>query len=273
MKPIYLNEETKTKLFEKFAGEFMKHLNQGCFEGKSSFTFTADLGTKAKNKIKIVYTPEAYLKMMKLVASFDSEVSWFGLVDRKSPTEFYVYDVLVCKQQVSGAKVDTKDEDMVEFICSLTDEQSDHMHFQAHSHVNFDTFASGTDLQNQEDILGNMPGHEGFYIFQIWNKKGDINTYLYDLDNNVFYDRNDVEVKIDGLDAFIDSATKLVEKKTYGCYYYPRYDKPGKTYYESWGAYGGDYGYSGGGWQGKSNDFAKVPKEKVVDINDWEEDY
>ena len=131
------------------------------------------------------------------------------------------------------------------------------MHFQAHSHVNMSTSASGVDLQNQADVVRNM-GKDGFYIFQIWNKKGDISTYLYDLDNNVFYDSKDVDIAVEDplgtVDDFIDSIDKLVIEKKY----YPYQNKtpaakseptylPG--YYANGGYYDKDGFYTGyGDW-------------------------
>ena len=156
-----------------------------------------------------------------------------------SDKSYRVYDVKVCKQFVTGGKVDTEDEDTLKFFESLTDDEAEHMHFQAHSHVNFDTGASGTDMENQSDVVRNM-GKSGFYIFQIWNKKGDISTYLYDLDNNIFYDSKDVELDIEdemgSLSDFVESTRELVvEKKVYpyqvyqsGYQYQPEKKKKGK---------------------------------------------
>ena len=219
MKPINLSEDEKLKLFEKFLDKFKEEINNYVFNDSASLTIKTNFGKVAEEKVTIRYTQETFLRMQALVEYFSSEVAWYGLCERISKKEFRVYDVKVCKQTVSGAKVDTEDEDTLEFFSQLTDEEAEHMHFQAHSHVNMSTGASGVDLQNQQDVIRNM-GKTGFYIFQIWNKKNDINTYLYDLDNNVFYDRKDVYIEIEDslgtLDNFIDSVTDLVtEKKLY----------------------------------------------------------
>jgi hypothetical protein len=135
----------------------------------------------------------------------------------------------------------------------------EHLHFQGHSHVKMSTEASGIDLQNQTDVVTNM-GKSGFYIFQIWHKNRDINTYLYDLDNNIFYDKKDVLLEIeDGtktIDDFVLSTAELVCEKKYTPYYNyngnftnyanNQYHKPSKTpkdpaylpgYYGGYGAY------------------------------------
>lgn len=227
MKPIKLTEEMKLVLFQEVIKKFDEQMNNYGFNTTdANISVKTNFSKQADEKVIISYTQQAYLRMRELVQFFDSEVAWYGLVEQIDPLHYHVYDVKVCKQYVNGTKVDTEDEDMFEFFSSLTDEEAEHMHFQAHSHVNMSTSASGTDVQNQEDIMKNLSG-KGFYIFQIWNKKDDISTYLYDLDNNVFYDSKDVLIDIEGVDDFITSVADLVEKKATT---YP-YQKNG---YTSW---------------------------------------
>ena len=251
MRPLKLNEKEKSELINKLLKQFMASLDNYTFGNSTKISFEANIGGKLKEKIKLVYSPSAWLKMNALVDNFSSEVSWFGLVNKTdSPLMYYIYDVLVCKQQVNGAKVDTEDDDMLEFLSGLTDEEAEHLHFQAHSHVNMSTSASGTDLQNQADILANMPGNDGFYIFQIWNKRGDINTYFYDLKNNVFYDKDDVEILVEDetygtIDNFIAESKKMVtgiEPKKKKDNVKENKNSGGTTKYY----YGGGYGYEDG---------------------------
>lgn len=234
MKPIYLTEEAKIQLFNKFFEKFKKELDNFAFNtSDTSMTVKTDFSEVAKEKVMIVFTQEAFLRMQALVDFFDTEVGWYGLVDRIDDKTFRVYDVKVCKQYVDGTKVDTDDDDMIEFFGSLSEDEANHMHFQAHSHVKMSTGASAVDLQNQQDVVKNM-GKTGFYVFQIWNKSGDINTYLYDLDNNVFYDRKDVMIEIEDslgtVDDFLGSVADLVEeKKKYPYQYqYGNYNKDSK---------------------------------------------
>ena len=232
MRPINLSNEAIEKLYGEFLEKFKNEIANYGFNGGSSMTIKTNFEEVAKEKVIIRYTQEAFLRMQALVDFFDSEVAWYGLCERLGEKEFRVYDVKVCKQEVTGAKVDTSDEDTLEFFCSLTDDEAEHLHFQAHSHVKMSTGASGTDIQNQQDVVKNM-GKTGYYIFQIWNKNNDINTYLYDLDNNVFYDRKDVMIVIEDslgdLDDFIASiADRVVEKKAY------QYQYGGNSYYNNY---------------------------------------
>ena len=225
MKPIILNEETKKALLLKFIEKFDKELDDFEFGmNESKFSMSVDMSEVAKEKITILYTPEAYLKMQALVDYYDTEVGWYGLVQKLNDKTYRVYDVKLCKQYVDGGKVDTEDEDTLEFFNSLTDDEAEHMHFQAHSHVKMSTSASGIDLQNQADVVHNMGG-SGFYIFQIWNKNNDVNTYMYDIDNNVFYDRKDINLEIEyeaqTINDWVEATEDLVcEKKAVYPYQY-----------------------------------------------------
>ena len=215
MKPIKLTEDMKLLVFNDMVKKLEEQMNSYGFNTTdASITIKTNFVQTAKEKVVISYTQQAYLRMRELVQFFDTEVAWYGLVQQIDQLHYKVYDVKVCKQYVNGTKVDTEDEDTIEFFNSLTDEEAEHMHFQAHSHVNMSTSASGTDVQNQEDVISNLGG-KGFYIFQIWNKKDDISTYLYDLDNNTFYDRKDVLIDVEGVDEFIAGVADLVQKKTY----------------------------------------------------------
>lgn len=232
MKPIYLTKEIEEdmlkKFFEKFKKEwanFRDNLND------TKFSVTQEFSEAAKEKVTILFSQQAYLRMKALVDYFDTEVAWYGLVEKLEPKKYRVYDVRVCKQYVSGAKVDTEDEDTLEFFNSLTDDEAEHMHFQAHSHVKMSTGASCVDQQNQADVVSSM-GKKGFYLFQIWNKQGEISSYVYDLDDNMYYDSKDVIIDIEDekgtLLDYIDTVEKLVQEKKFS---YP-YQVYNNTYYK-----------------------------------------
>ena len=219
MKPIVLTDKAKEVMIKHFMEKFNKALDEYAFNiDKKKFSFEAEINQVAKEKVHIIYNPTAYLRMLKLVNHYESEVTWYGLIKKLEDKKYYVYDVIVCPQYVSGAKVDTDDDETLEFFSNLSDEQAENMYYQAHSHVNFSTEASGVDMQNQIDILGNMLNKDGFFLFQIWNKKGEVSTYLYDLGANIFYDSKDVEMEIEdpdyeSLDAFIEANKSLVKKR------------------------------------------------------------
>ena len=230
MRPLKLSEEQKMNIYCDFLSRLETTLNNYNGEVKDdSITVKTGLNSVASDKITIKYTREAYLRMQALVDSFNTEVMWYGLSEKTGEKEYKIYDVRMCKQYVTGTKVDTEDEDTLEFYDELSEEELNHLRFQAHSHVRMSTSPSGTDTQNQQDIVQSLSG-QGYYIFQIWNKSGDINTCLYDIDGNTYYDRKDIDLVIEdsmgSLKDFVSYAETLVLEKKYPYQtYYPQQKK------------------------------------------------
>lgn len=214
MKPIFLNEADKEKMIEEFKKELE---NQESFDGKISFTRTLTYKKDQFDPAIIMYTPNAYIKMVSLVKDFDSEVAWHALVKRSDTAQdiFVVYDVLVYPQEVTGVTVNTDQEEYTKFLIDLDEDTANNMLMQCHSHVNMGTTPSGVDTEHQNNILKTMTS--GFYIFQIWNKRGEINSWIYDLDNNILYEKDDVIIDIatdNGIiSEFIADAKAIVKKK------------------------------------------------------------
>lgn len=191
MKPIYLDDQQKEKLIQ----DIIKSVSE-CRLTDGIFSFTKRFGNLEKHpNATLMYTADAYLKMKSLVDFYETEVFWHGLVKRLSDTEFMIYDILCPQQTVTGATVDTDEVDCMEFQESLTDEQANNLFMHGHSHVSMATTPSSTDLNHQKEIVHSLQ-QQGFYIFQIVNKQGVINTMIYDLDQNIYYDKNDVDLEI-----------------------------------------------------------------------------
>ena len=78
------------------------------------------------------------------------------------------------------------------------------------------TTPSGVDITHQEKILDQLEDSM-FYIFMIWNKRGDKTIKIYDLEKNILFDTTDVTVQIQdnefGLSVFLEDAKKLVQDK------------------------------------------------------------
>lgn len=235
MKPIILSQEAKVTLMNEMVHKFAEALNDYEFNiNETKFSYEKSFSVKAKDKIIIRFTPQAYLRCLEMVKSYSSEIGWYGLIKKLDNHTYQVYDIIVCNQRVSGGRVITDDEDMIEFYETLTDDQAEYLHFQAHSHVNMSTSPSSVDLENQASTVKNMGG-TGFYLFQIWNKSLDINSFLYDLDNNVFYDKNDIEVVVDddqfgSITEFISSLKDKVSSMTYTSGSGTSYGYQSKTY-------------------------------------------
>ncbi len=210
MKKLKLSKQDKEKLLAEFSKKIDKYEDE---LKDTEISFEKNLSEKAKEKITIYFTPEAYIESQALVKNFDGEVGWHGLIEKIDDNAYIVTGIIVYPQVVNGAR--TLDPTKTNKWYEDHEDVLDLLHFQAHSHVNMSTSPSSTDMENQKNIVRNLQG-EGFQLFQIWNKSGDINSFLYDLDNNVMYDRNDIQIEIvkednSTVSEFIQKAKEMVE--------------------------------------------------------------
>ena len=167
---------------------------------------------KSPEKVKIFYTPEAFSKTVRLIMSHSTEIAWHCLV-RKKGADYEVYDVLSYPQTVGPAHVhvkmgrsfgDGKPKDPTKYyidwynevVLEMPEEEEANLCGQCHSHVNMGTTPSSVDLTQQKEEL-ELKGGKGYYLFQIWNKKLEVNTFLYDLDAGILYEKNDVDVIVE----------------------------------------------------------------------------
>ena len=219
MKPIVLTDELIQKMQEEFVKTLREaKLSDGGVKYEKKFYYPDDEGLK---KAKILYTPFAMLKQRMLLDQFSTEVAWHGVVERRDDTTFVIKDVLVYPQEVTGSTVNTDQELYQKWMMELPDEVYNNLRAQIHSHVNFGTSPSVVDLTHQEKILG-MMGKDDYYIFMIWNKKGEKTVKIYDLGNNILYENADivVDVEDDGSEmsqllTFMSKANELVKTKSY----------------------------------------------------------
>lgn len=215
MKMIKMNQETKASLAEK-----LEKFKEGILESfgtkkglPDSVKFDFPLGKigtlKDKEKVQVVFTNEVYKKMMALVNKASKEVGWYGSARRESDKRFVIYDIYLPPQKVTGATVETDDEEYALWSAGLTDEQFTNMKFFGHSHVYMGVTPSGVDTTFQENILQNT---EDFYIFGIFNKSKSWWINVYDVKNNVLYEKEDIDYLYQGDDAE-DWAKDQIEKK------------------------------------------------------------
>lgn len=228
-------------------------------DGKISFIKTI---TSPNEKATLYFDPLAWRKMQTLIKEFDKEVAWHGVAYRgedETKNEYFITDILVYPQKVTGATVNTDQEKYEMWLMQHEDEVFNNIRMQGHSHVNMATSPSGVDETHQAKILEQLED-DMFYIFLIWNKSNSKFIKIYDLKKNILFETLDVTVEIlddgSGIDEFLADAKKLVE------------DKP-TTYYNGSGYYNGSNGYRGsyyngqGGYSGstvKTEDKKEEPK-------------
>lgn len=185
-------------------------------DGKISYT--KNFGY-INRKAVIYFTDLAWLKMQALIREFSTEVAWHGVAYRgedESKDEYYITDILVYPQEVTGATVNTDQEKYEQWLMQHDDEVFFNIRMQGHSHVNMSTSPSGVDTTHQEKILAQLDDTM-FYIFMIWNKRGEKTVKIYDLAKNILFDGQDVSVQVKddglGLDAFLSGAKAMVQDR------------------------------------------------------------
>ncbi len=157
------------------------------------FEYTASMPIKKEDRVEILYTPTAYLKMRQLITKCATEIAWYGLIKRVNKHQFFVTDIIMYPQIVASATVEDDDNTIHQWFAKQPDDVVNAIRMQGHSHVNMATFASGTDAANRIKM---MSGVSDFFIFQINNKANDDKYWVYDLETNKLYEPEDVIVDV-----------------------------------------------------------------------------
>ena len=209
------------KLTEQVIQELQKDFFEAIRTLKLSdgkFTFTKTFG-RVDRKATLYFTDKAWTKQNCLVREFDKEVAWHGIAmrgDDPEKDEYIISDILVYPQEVTGATVTTDQEKYQMWLYQHDDDVFNNIRMQGHSHVNMGTSPSGVDLSLYEKILSQLDD-DMFYIFLIWNKRGEKTIKIYDLKKNVLFETEDVTVMVyeedDGLVKFLKDAKELVVTK------------------------------------------------------------
>lgn len=182
---------------------------------------------KDDRKATITFSEKAWMKIFALVHTYSTEVEWHGVVERTAADAFYIKDVLIFPHKVTGATVISDQTEYEEWLDTLDNETFNALRFHGHSHVNMGVTPSGVDMTYRHNILNNFGTPSAtsdlFYIFLIFNKKGDMSGEIYDLQNNALYSKSTTadEINIvvedcDWLTEFLDEAKKVVTESYSG---------------------------------------------------------
>ncbi len=217
--------DVKSKYITEFSELLDKWLaGEDIPNGKLSFVRNLP---SIEKKASVYFTSIAWSKMIAIINEFDKEVAWHGLArrldDEDGKQAYLVHDILVYPQEVTGATVNTDQEEYEKWLDKFDDDVFNEIRMQGHSHVNMGVSPSAVDMEHKERVIKQL-SDDMFYIFMIWNKQFKHDITIYDVGSNTMYDNSDVEVKLydseGGLDAFIAEAKSLVKNRTYtysGC--------------------------------------------------------
>lgn len=181
----YVTDTEKIKNLKAKLQEFMGELSDG------DYIALAKELSGANREAEVHFSQAAYYKMYALINGIDKEIAWDGICvrDEEHTNVFYVTDIIVYPQMVASATVETDDEKYLDWMNGLDDEIFNHRRFNGHSHVNMGTSPSATDMTYREESLKNV---KDFFVFGIFNKKGEFNFEVYDIENNIVYENKDI---------------------------------------------------------------------------------
>lgn len=211
MRPFRITPEKLQELVNKYQ-EHLKSINLA----SNSFSFTEHFtDVKDKNKVFLTFTMKAYVKMRDLVDRYNSEIGWYGFIDKISDLEYRVTDICVYPQLVTGSTVKETNEPWDD---DMPIEQIKRRHFHGHSHVNMGVSPSPTDIKHRSD-QAELVNSNSFYVFMITNKRCEWSAAVFDLAANIIYSTEDILIDVDlgegeMLSDFISNTQKMVKTST-----------------------------------------------------------
>lgn len=197
----------------------LKQVEENLKGARTQNNMTVSVPTKLKPEAgelppSVLITPQAELKMKALVAQCAKEIAWHGIVDRDYKSNTYtIQDILVFPQEITAATVESVDEEYGPWLMNLPEEDFNKLRLHGHSHVNMGVNPSATDTNYQEELTNEV---DDFYIFMIINKKGDYNIWIYNVEENIVYEKTDIIVASAAMDAQVwarDEIEQQVKEK------------------------------------------------------------
>lgn len=264
-KPIYMTPAMREEVLREFAEQLDSiNLLGGKIKYETSYYWPKEKdenGKEIPDQITVRFSKQAQIKQEALIREFTTEVGWHGVAHRDPEDQkvFHIDDIIVFPQEVTGSNVTPDQAAYSRWLMQLPDDQFNFCRYHGHSHVNMGVSPSGTDDRWQADTLKRMRGEgmsaeeqrtfveamgeNAFYIFMIWNKRGEVNVKVYDLMTNHFYEDKEVQIRFEDvpdLREFLADAKSKVKMHTYS------YQSGGTQRANTYPGYGG-YGATGAG--------------------------
>lgn len=169
--------------------------------------------TPSDKPMKIYYDPTTYAQTIRLVQAYPVEIGW-NMVITPYKDGYKVWNTLIYPQKVSAGYISTDPTRWGMWKGTLDHKTEAALYGHGHSHVNMPVFSSSVDENQQYEEIMTKRG-KGFYFFQIWNKRNDVMSFFYDLDNKVFYDNSHIQIIVEDADEFVQESFKMVALNKY----------------------------------------------------------
>lgn len=190
-RPIKITEEFKRKIVEDVKRQLENPVMR-------RFSYEKTVEYEEERTASLVYSPVAWFKTRLLVDIQPKEVGWHGICrrDETYPTTFYIEDIVAYPQRVTGASINPDAAEYTEWMNGLDDYTFNHLRFHGHSHVNMAVYSSSIDDKFRKDRLSQLSEND-FYVFQVFNKRGEIHSEIYDYRENIFYEDKDIDTLVE----------------------------------------------------------------------------
>lgn len=217
MKPIKIPENFKNSLI----ADFTKFIETEKFS-METISYNKKIKELLPENIKkptVVWTPRAYIQMRTLVERCDGEVAWHCVITRENDN-YVINNILVYPQTVTGVTVTCDEVEYGKWLDTIPDNIFEKLRGQGHSHVNMSVNPSRTDRDLYDNFLHQLPKDEN-YLFMIFNKNGSSFYELYDTQQNVVFETEDITVIVlldnnTSRQGWYEEVQKNITTKTYG---------------------------------------------------------
>lgn len=176
---------------ESIVTQFKSDMDKGKLDINAT-NFKVEFNLQKLDKKAVIDISElAWKKMKSLITECSKEVAWHCLVTKEN-NFYHIHDVLVFPQVVTGSTVNSDETEYTNWINSLDDYEFNELRCHMHSHVNMGVHPSSVDTTYQNSVIQNEPN---FYIFMIWNKREEAWATIVDVQDNIIYFDEDIEVQ------------------------------------------------------------------------------
>lgn len=123
--------------------------------------------------MRVYITPQVHAEIMYYVNKSHIEISGLGRIQKTTNGDMVVTKIYLLKQENAAASTDICEEAVAQMLFETREDKGD-LNFWWHSHVDMNTFWSGTDMATIKQF-----GKKGYLLSTVFNKKGEHRTSYF----------------------------------------------------------------------------------------------
>ena len=139
---------------------------------------------------RVFFLPTAWREMNYIIDYCPVEIGWLGLVEQPNKNDLLITDIFVPEQEVTGATTEIDEQAHAKLVLDLDSQGRDvnKLLYWGHSHVNMGVSPSRTDEEQLAHYIEQLETSD-FFIRGIHNKKGDAKVDVFDVKNNLLFQK------------------------------------------------------------------------------------